>query len=315
VSYQVEQWRALGTYVVLIVADGPRAGQARGRAEHLLAQVDAACSRFRADSDLVRANAQAGSWCPVSPLLVEAVEVALAVAAETGGLVDPTLGLALAANGYDRDLSEVRTRPASPGPPGPSALPAPPLRTGAWREVATDPAGRVRVPEGVALDLGATGKAFACDRIVAALADDLGLDCLLSLGGDVAMGRASRLEHHWSVSVSERPGGEIAETIPLDRGAVATSTTVHRTWTAHGRVQHHLLDPATGTPVRRTWRTVTARATSCVQANAATTASLVLGEQAPAWLSGRRIPARLVAQDGGVLTLGSWPELLPEGLP
>ncbi len=307
-GYHLERWRALGTYVVLVVADAPGADGARPLAERLLAEVDLACSRFRADSDLTRANAGAGSWVAVSPLLVEAVEVAVGVAADTGGAVDPTLGLALAAAGYDRDLAQVQ---ADQG--GPADIPPPSPRTGAWREIGTDPAGRLRVPCGAALDLGATGKAFASDRIAAAIANDLGVDCLLSLGGDVRVGRATDTAHRWSVTISEHPDGEVAEHVRLDRGGVATSTTVHRTWTSGGRVQHHLLDPTTGVPVRPTWRTATVRAESCVQANAASTAALVLGERAESWLADRGTPARLVDRRGRVRTQGTWPELPPGG--
>lgn len=311
VSYRSTDWRALGTYVFLGIADGDRLTEARAVAEHLLDEVDRTCSRFRDDSDLMRANRAAGEWVDVSPLLVEAVDAALDVAATTEGLVDPTLGRALIALGYDRDLDAVRER-ASGDAPGPADLPPMPGRSGGWREVQTDPAGRLRVPDGVALDLGATGKAFAADVISTALADQ-GHDCILSLGGDVAVGRSGDTRHRWPVSLSERPGGEVVETFTLTEGGVATSTTVHRTWTHHGRAVHHVLDPATGLPVLRTWRTVTVRAGTCLAANAASTASLVLGERADRWLTDRGFSARLVSQDGSVRTLGGWPDSPAEG--
>ncbi|MFN8080977.1 MAG: FAD:protein FMN transferase [Kineosporiaceae bacterium] len=310
VNYRSTDWRALGTYVFLGVADGDRLDEARDLAEHLLGEVDRTCSRFREDSDLMRANQAAGEWVDVSPLLVEAVEAALDVAASTEGLVDPTLGKALVALGYDRDLDAVRERSGG-GTPGPADLPPMPGRSG-WREVRTDPAGRLKVPDGVALDLGATGKAFAADVISVALADQ-GIDCILSLGGDVAVGRSGDAVHPWPVSLSERPEGEVVETFTLTEGGVATSTTVHRTWTHQGRAVHHVLDPATGLPVQRTWRTVTVRAGTCLAANAASTASLVLGERADRWLTDRGFAARLVSQDGSVRTLGGWPDPPVEG--
>jgi thiamine biosynthesis lipoprotein len=45
-----------------------------------------------------------------------------------------------------------------------------------------------------------------------------------------------------------------------------------------------------------------------VAANTASTASLVLGASAPAWLAERGLPARLVARDGSVTVVGGWPE-------
>ncbi|MBL8931038.1 MAG: FAD:protein FMN transferase [Kineosporiaceae bacterium] len=316
VVYRSTRWRALGTFVFLGVAQGRQMDRARALAGSMLDEVDRACSRFRDDSELMRANARAGQWVTTGPLLVEAVACALDVAARTDGLVDPTLGRALVALGYDRDLARIRDRtdgPADPQPVDPAGLPPIPARPGAWREVELDPAGRIRVPAGVALDLGATGKAFACDRIASALADRLGIDCILSLGGDVAVGHGTTTVHPWPVTVAERPDGEVAETLTLEHGAIATSTVVHRTWTHDGRSLHHLLDPATGRPVVPSWRTATVRAASCVEANGASTASLVLGDRAERWLASRGMAARLVSRDGRVRTLGAWPDHPVEG--
>ena len=124
-AYAAAQWSALGTYAQLVVAGPAALDAARAEADRLLSAVDMAYSRFRPDSDLVRVNRAAGSWVRVHPLLVAALTAALAAADETGGLVDPTLGGALEALGYDRDFSEL---PRPDEPPGPDAgrVPVPP---------------------------------------------------------------------------------------------------------------------------------------------------------------------------------------------
>jgi thiamine biosynthesis lipoprotein len=298
--------------VHLVVAGPAALDAAHTEAVRLLCAVDAACSRFRPDSDLVRANRAAGSWVQVHPLLVAALTAALAAADETGGLVDPTLGGALEALGYDRDFAEL-PRPDGEQPnPGPAAIPAPvhtPLRADAWREIEVDPAGAVRVPRGVVLDLGAVGKAFAADLVAGSIAAGVGADCVVSLGGDVAVGAVpGSTGHAWQVAVAEAPGDEPAQLVVLDRGGMATSTTTHRRWRSGGATVHHLLDPRTGRPVERSWRTVSVAAASCVAANTASTASLVLGATAPSWLEERELPARLVGRDGSVTVVGGWPE-------
>jgi thiamine biosynthesis lipoprotein len=58
---------------------------------------------------------------------------------------------------------------------------------------------------------------------------------------------------------------------------------------------------------------VTVAASTCADANAASTASIVLGRGAGAWLGTLGLPARLVAADGTVATLGGWPA--EEGAP
>jgi thiamine biosynthesis lipoprotein len=70
---------------------------------------------------------------------------------------------------------------------------------------------------------------------------------------------------------------------------------------------HHIVDPATGDIPAVVWRTVSVTAATCVDANTASTAAVVMGEAAPAWLAERGLPARLVRSDGGVVTTCGWP--------
>jgi thiamine biosynthesis lipoprotein len=299
------RFRALGTYVHLATTADLDA--AVPLAQRILAEVDRTCSRFRSDSDLAVANARAGRWTDVDPLLAAAVAVAVDAAHETDGLVDPCLGRCLVALGYDDDFARVSARPALA--PGQTAGGPPPAPPGAWRQVAVDPAGAVFVPEGVQLDLGATAKAWASDLVALTLVEDLGGDVLVSLGGDVRIAGEGRIP--WPVVVTEHPDGEQDELDPelvtLGGGGLATSSTQVRRWTSAGVVRHHLVDPASGRPVEEHWRTVTATGPTCVAANVASTAAIVLGRRAEAWLAARAVDARLVSTDGQVRRVGGWP--------
>jgi thiamine biosynthesis lipoprotein len=298
------RWSALGTYVFLATADPGVLDDARAIAQEVLWAVDRTCSRFRHDSDLVRANAAPGSWVPVDPLLVAAVRVAVEASQETGGLVDPCLGRSMVWLGYDADLAAVRRR-ADP----PRSTPPPSPRPGAWREIGLDPEGAVRVPPGCSLDLGATAKAWASDLVAAAVVERLDCQVIVSLGGDIRVDGPGGAAHAaWPVMVAERPEDELTELVWLQGGGLATSTTTVRRWSSAGVERHHLLDPRTGLPTTGPWRTVTATGPTCVSANTATTAALVLGEEAVGWLSERSVTARLVADDGTVALTGCWPE-------
>ena len=90
-------------------------------------------------------------------------------------------------------------------------------------------------------------------------------------------------------------------------GGVATSGTTVRRWLRGDREVHHVIDPESGQPAAEHWRTVSVAAGSCVDANIASTAAIVLGPDAPAWLEARRLPARLVAGDGSVVRVAGWP--------
>jgi thiamine biosynthesis lipoprotein len=88
---------------------------------------------------------------------------------------------------------------------------------------------------------------------------------------------------------------------------MATSSTLARRWRRGHASVHHLLDPRTGLPADETWRTASVCAATCVDANAASTAAIVLGALAPAWLWERDLAARLVASDGRVMRVAGWP--------
>ena len=122
-------------------------------------------------------NASAGRAARVSPLLAEALALALRAAQLTAGDVDPTVGAALVFAGYDRDWRLLEAPNASPQADtiaSQGRRPAPSLSVrmqGGWQTVAFDRDSRtVRIPAGVSLDLGATAKAWAADRAVFAAA-------------------------------------------------------------------------------------------------------------------------------------------------
>jgi FAD:protein FMN transferase len=120
----VHRFRAMGCDVA--VAGGDPATVAG-----VLERWEEAFSLFRPDSKLSRVNASPARVLVVSPLFASALETALDVAAETEGLVDPTL-------------------------------------CGRWREVMVS--GRMLSrPRGLALDLNGVVKALAVDEAVAAL--------------------------------------------------------------------------------------------------------------------------------------------------
>lgn len=299
-------WTVLGFRVRLLVTDPARLAAARGLLESDLDGLDLACSRFRPDSELVALDGADGRWTPLSPLLAEAVAVALEAARRTGGDLDPTIGDAVAALGYDRDFGQV---PSSGPAITITARPAP-----GWRHVELDRATRsLRMPPGTRLDLGATAKAWAADRAASRIAARMHCGVLVSLGGDIATAGPAP-EGGWRVRVQDvtghpgKPPIGKAQTITLRGGGLATSSTTSRRWERGGAVLHHILDPRNGLPAPTVWRTVSVAAHTCVAANTASTAAIIRGEKAVIALTRDRIPARLVALDGAVATTGGWPE-------
>jgi FAD:protein FMN transferase len=295
-------FRALGTTATVVVGDALVLEEARAILESELVLVDEACSRFRPDSELVRANARAGHTVEIGSLLAEFIGIAIDAAATTGGLVTPTLGAAISGAGYDRTFELVRMR-------GAWTVRETAPRVDAWRDIELDVARRTLcVPRGVELDLGGTAKALAADRAAAFAARATGCGVLVSLGGDIAVaGEAPGTG--WVVRIADDHEAPPVRgpAIVVSAGGLATSSTAVRRWTTDRGVAHHVIDPRTALPSTTSWRTVSVCAASCVEANVATLAALLLGADARAWLDSRGLHARLVREDGAITLAGAWP--------
>jgi thiamine biosynthesis lipoprotein len=247
--------------------------------EELFEAGDCRFSRFLADSELNRVNVHAGRPVQLSQEFASMLALALEAARETNGLVDPTLGVAIDAAGYDRDFDELRD----------DGRASEPRATGVWSAVLL--AGRYAVfPPDVRLDLNGVVKAKTVDDAVTLLDED----GFVSAGGDIAVRGGA---------VVALPGGD---TIRVVRGALATSGTDRRRWLRGGTMQHHLIDPHTGAPSRSRWQTVTACGATCVAADVLAKGAFLLDDEGPEWLDARGVPGRFVAEYGSVHTNDAW---------
>ena len=295
--------RALGGSLRLVVTDPLSLRTAQAAVDRVIKAIDATASRFREDSELSRLNAAPEREVLVSPLLAQAIAASLRGAELTGGAVDPTVGKAIKLAGYDADFAQV----IKDG--GPLRVRA--TRVPGWQAIRFEAATRrVWIPRGVEIDLGATAKALASDLAAKAAANAIeGGGVLVSLGGDIAVAGEAP-SGGWPVQVSEDSGAPLddsEETVTINDGGIATSSTTVRRWTRGGVVLHHIIDPATGLPVDGPWRTATVAAATCVDANIASTAAIVMGHDALAWLERQGLAARLVDQEGRIECTSRWP--------
>ena len=295
-------FEAIGTTISVAVTDESALVEATELVRDHVDTLDRAASRFRDDSELTRLHSRPGQPVEVSWLLFVALEEALGAAERTDGLVSPTMGEALELAGYDRDFSRVEPT----GPP----LRLRYRRVPGWRRLHLDRAARtVILPPGVKIDLGATAKAGCADRAALAAAALTESGVLVNLGGDLAVAGPSP-EGGWVVRITDRtdaPPEAPGVTVAVAGGGLATSGTAARRWRRGDQVLHHIIDPVTGVPARSCWRTVTVVADTCLEANVASTAAVILGTAAPRWLGDRGLHARLLAEDGEAVAVGDWP--------
>ena len=293
---------ALGTTAEITTLDAASLSDAIDVLERELDAIDRACSRFRADSEVSRLAGSGGQWMPASRLLRQALAAGVDAAAATGGAVDPTVGASMRALGWDADFRVVVSRRE------PTRIELVPAAD--WQRIEIDDErGRVRVPAGVLVDLGATAKALAADRAAAAAFRATGSSVLVNLGGDIAVAGPAPAGG-WPILVTDdhrAPSLADGQTVAIAAGGLATSSTTVRRWRTTDGIAHHILDPRTGRPAAEVWRTVSVAASTCVGANTASTAAIVLGEDAPRWLESAGVAARLVRPGGIVVLTGGWP--------
>ncbi|HET6310045.1 MAG TPA: FAD:protein FMN transferase [Candidatus Nitrosotalea sp.] len=295
--------RALGGSMRVVVTKPESLRAATTAVEQVVDAIDQAASRFRNDSELSRINASPERVSKLSPLLAQAIGTALRGAELSGGAVDPTIGYAIKLAGYDTDFAEV--------PADGVTLHLVEQRVPGWRVLEFDPYSRtLLLPKGVQLDLGATAKALAADLAAAeASKASGGAGVLVSLGGDIAVAGQAPAEG-WSIQLSDdssAPIDDSEETVAITSGGIATSSTTVRRWTRGGVVLHHIIDPETGLPVDSCWRSASVVAATCVDANIASTAAIVMGKGAVSWLESHGLAARLVDQEGKIHRVAGWP--------
>jgi thiamine biosynthesis lipoprotein len=142
----------------------------------------------------------------------------------------------------------------------------------------------------------AVGQAF--DTLVERLVDLGPHDALLSAGGDVVVACARIDTPDWNIAVQDpRDRGRTLLSIPLRRGAVATSGTAAR--------GEHIIDPSTGASPHGLL-SATIIGPSLIWADVYATAAFVRGRGAAAWaatLSGHA--AVLVDTEGAIQTVTS----------
>ena len=280
-----------------LVLTEPRAlAGARAVCDVVLGEIDRAANRFDPSSELSRLPTH-GHPVPISFLLRDLVSESLDAAARSNGALDPTVGSALEALGYDRDIQIIQ-RDGAPVRAVVRTVPG-------WRTVRLY-AGRLRLPSGVRLDLGATGKASAADRCARAVFAKTGAGVLVDLGGDIATAGPTP-DGGWQITVQDQPEDPATQIALPSGGAVATSSTVRRSWTQGTERRHHIIDPATAVEADPYWRTVSVVAGTCLAANTAATASIVRGAAALPWLREIGLPARLLDRGGRVTHLNGWP--------
>lgn len=265
------------TYTVRIAGGAGAEAELRPLVESVLAEVDAALSSYRPDSELARFNASdSGEWFPVSALLADTVARSLRLGELTGGAFDITLAPVVQLWGFG---------PAAPlaQPPDDDLVSAQRQYTGLGRLQLRQapPALRKQLPE-LRLDLDGIAPGEAVDLIATRL-DAAGFhDYMIEVGGEVRAQGRNASGTPWRIGI-ERPderGRTVGRVLQVDGMAMSTSGDYRDYFEAGGKRYGHTIDPATGRPVTHALASVTVLQPLAAEADALATALTVLGAEA-----------------------------------
>jgi thiamine biosynthesis lipoprotein len=152
------------------------------------------------------------------------------------------------------------------------------------------------------VDLNGIAKGDAVDRVSDVLKQNGIVNYLVEVGGEVLARGAGPFDDGWVVGI-EAPSGGLLATLRLNSGAVATSGDYINYYELAGRRYSHLLDPASGKPVDHRLSMVCVAAPSAMDADAWSTALMVMGlERGYAFALQNRMAALFVSRQAGGLT-------------
>jgi thiamine biosynthesis lipoprotein len=229
-------------------------------------------SRFLADSDISRINANSGLPVRVDPLTIDLVALAVDACDQTSGVFSPTTGRSIRGAGYDRPFDQMARLVSG------CDWPASPARDVEIHRTAST----ITVPAAVSLDLGGIGKGAAADHTVAALLDAGAEGAMTNLGGDL---RAAGIPPAggWQIRL-DCPGSNDESALRIASGAVCTSSTVKRRWQTPDGERHHIMEPTSGASVESDICSATVVGATAAQCEVLATASVALGRTAAARL-------------------------------
>jgi thiamine biosynthesis lipoprotein len=289
----------MGTSYSVTVAEPPAGLDRRALKVEIdghLETVNGQMSNWRSDSEISRFNAEVpGDWTGVSPDTLTIIEEALRVGRLSAGAFDPTIGPLVDLWGFGPGSAERRI-------PQPARVDAALQRTGLEQvRIRRSQRAVAKGRAGLEIDLSGIAKGFGVDKLAERL-EAQGVDhYLVEIGGELrALGQSPR-HRPWWIGIERPLAGRraVQRIVGLDRGAIATSGNYRNFFDTDGGRYSHIIDPRSGEPVRHGLLSATVIAPTAMQADALSTALMVLGpDDGWALAEHEKLAALFILRDG-----------------
>lgn len=281
-------------HITLVGLKEAEAKKYANEAERIFRAYDERFSRFKETSELHKLNTANGEWRPVTLEMFQVLKKCVALAEETGGAFDPSVGGVLASYGYGLPAT---SNIAQAGLPKNTA---PATHTPAYHDIEfNDRELSVRLAPEQVLEPASIVKGAAIDRASEALLGVPGF--LINAGGDILTHGSYEDGAAWNVAVQDpRNTDAIVEAIVLRDAGMATSGTYQTKGTHEGKEWHHLIDMRTGKPAEG-FMSATVIAPTCEEADTEASLAIILNQkEAVARLESRHLPYFLISKNGTI---------------
>ncbi len=294
------EFRAMNT-TVMLAAEGELAIEGMQAARSFIDECEQRFSRFLPASEVTELNRSAGQWLTVSDDLMDMLQLSVKYHKETNGIFDPAILPDLKRAGYDRSMDDIKANGGVSNSPVSARTPRP-----EFHDMSLDPVNtRVRLPQGLEIDLGGIAKGWIVEKAANLLHQYVDV-CGVSAGGDILFIGQPSDGMDWDVYLEDaRNPMQMLAQLHIPSGAVATSSVLKRSWSRGQSVQHHLIDPRTGEPANTEWLSMTVICQSIVQADVYAKTLLIGGSGEAKKFSETNPSATFIAVDSAGNLVGS----------
>ncbi|RYL94822.1 FAD:protein FMN transferase [Sporolactobacillus sp. THM7-4] len=200
-------------------------------------KIERICSRFNPQSELMRLSSHPRMKIPVSPILFQALKLAVETARETDGALDPTIGRKMEKRGFDKNyLSGEKI-----------SSPFADAEKVTYKDILLNEQKRtVWLKKPMVIDLNAVVKGMAVDMAAKVLSDSGFDQFIVEAGGDIYV--SGKNEHHepWKIGIRNPiDRDQLLGSVRLSNMGICTSGNYERLSTLIPG-EYHLIDPGKG---------------------------------------------------------------------
>ncbi len=260
------------TYSVKFISEGEQ--DLKPAFDSIFRAFDESMSTYKADSRISAVNV-GDTAIKVDPMFISVLNRSFAMAEETQGLFDVTVGPLVDLWGFGKkthlEIDSVKIDST---------------KQFVGYKMVTLNNDEVKIPKGFRIDFNGIAQGYTVD-VIAAFLEKKGIErYMVEVGGEVRAKGLNRMNEPWKIGI-DKPSEEIDQDdrfqviVGLKDKALATSGNYRKFWVdqATGIKYAHTIDPISGFPARNQLLSATLIASNCMDADGYATACMVMGTE------------------------------------